>query len=108
MSNELKPCPFCGETDILHTVRPLHGITNEHIYTCESCGANVSDFKSIDDAVRSWNNRQIEDKLHAEIDRLERALSYVASVVIELEPLEQYTIDSIREVALYETSGGEE
>ena len=59
MSEELKPCPFCGSSKI-----KSHDYGNvELLYRCEDCGGEH--FHS------NWNTRPIEDALQARIAELE-------------------------------------
>lgn len=60
---ELKPCPFCGGEKIesseygpavLHDVGYLG---KEYFVSCECCGAQVQSHKSMEDAVKLWNQR---------------------------------------------------
>jgi len=67
MSEELKPCPFCG-TDII-----LEGsLSDGEWYICDYCGA-----ESGGDGVNGWNTRPIEDTLRAENERLREALQKI-------------------------------
>lgn len=53
MSDQLKPCPFCGSAPIL----------TEKAITCGYCGALMVAYKDIDDKLRldwlveAWNSR---------------------------------------------------
>lgn len=60
--SELKPCPFCGDTerdgavheqDIYYSELDLlkYGIM------CESCGAEISEFNTVGQAIEAWNKR---------------------------------------------------
>jgi len=55
MSEELRPCPFCGGTKICTE----KGINLNY---CDNCSAESN--------VEHWNTRPIEDELRAEIERL--------------------------------------
>jgi Lar family restriction alleviation protein len=78
VSDELKPCPFCGSEKV-HIV-----YCNEAYGVCDSCGARGKSYpdeyghiaESIDRewAVKSWNTRPLEDALRANIDELEKQL----------------------------------
>lgn len=54
----LKPCPFCGADE-------ASGVHFETIWDdkekfrimCENCGAEISDFKTLEKAVEAWNRR---------------------------------------------------
>ena len=56
MSEQLKPCPFCGGK-----VKMVNGIIARTIvFICEKCGADVMFFgaeKNKDKAVKAWNRR---------------------------------------------------
>ena len=54
--SELKPCPFCGGTNICTE----KGINLNY---CDSCSAEAN--------IEHWNNRPIEDALTARIAELE-------------------------------------
>lgn len=64
MSEELRPCPFCGGTKICTE----KGINLNY---CDNCSAESN--------VEHWNNRPIEDALNARIAELE-------ALVDELKP----------------------
>lgn len=54
MSDELKPCPFCGgEAELLEAV----GETWAHCMTCGSSSAMFGGIDSADKAVAAWNAR---------------------------------------------------
>ena len=59
MSEELRPCPFCGGTKICTE----KGINLNY---CDNCSAESN--------VEHWNNRPIEDALNARIAELELRL----------------------------------
>ena len=61
---ELKPCPFCGNTNLHHTETSIF-----HAVWCKDCGAMVD----IDDgdAIKLWNTRPLEDALQSRIAELE-------------------------------------
>ena len=80
---ELKPCPFCGGTDIFHSVKSPHEFANDHRYICSSCGAKSPLCKSKDEATKGWNSRPIEDKLRKENMTLAEGINLFASMSIE-------------------------
>lgn len=64
MSEELKPCPFCGSTDI-DIVRCDDGCCGALIrwFECCSCGCEKPPDKSHptdNEAIESWNRRSIQ------------------------------------------------
>ena len=60
MSDELKPCPFCGEVDIVTGYDFLRanedGVYSWHVF-CRGCRINFGEFGTEDEAVSSWNTR---------------------------------------------------
>ena len=72
MSDELKPCPFCGEeprvSDLL--VYP-NGEKYPANVKCRRCGIVKANYDSVEKAVTVWNTRPGEDALRAEIERLQ-------------------------------------
>lgn len=65
--SELKPCPFCGSTDI-----KLHDEIS-HAVWCQECFAEVPSI-DIESAIKLWNTRPIEDALNARIAELEEEI----------------------------------
>ena len=65
MSEELKPCPFCGSTE----TRTNYALLPEVI--CLGCDATIDTGYEMDDAIKLWNTRPIEDALQARIAELE-------------------------------------
>lgn len=62
--SELKPCPFCGSTNI-----KLHDEIS-HAVWCQECFSEVESI-DIESAIELWNTRPIEDALQARIAELE-------------------------------------
>ena len=104
--SELKPCPFCGQSDDLGEVkyRKNYGFDRPYPYdscvenlpvcvgcddeevcnpvitkrmSCSYCGVVVSD-------IEIWNTRPIEDALRAENERLRSLLRTVCNNGLEL------------------------
>lgn len=63
MSEKLKPCPFCGQLDVIQL-----GVDTKGRVQCinEDCEHGYKNPMS----VTAWNHRPIEDALNAEITRL--------------------------------------
>lgn len=61
---ELKPCPFCGESeDCVHLQKIIY-IREGHSrweVMCENCGAEVSEFVTPERAIEAWNRRADND-----------------------------------------------
>lgn len=58
MANELKPCPFCGGTDI--SCADAGYKTDIWFVQCEDCGATFPHFDSKEEAIDHWNRRATE------------------------------------------------
>ena len=74
MSEELRPCPRCG--DEAHVVTEDGEVS---MFLCEACGywSDVSEFERIEDAFKWWNTRPIEDALRARITELEKVRRWI-------------------------------
>jgi hypothetical protein len=77
MSEELRPCPFCGGTNICTE----KGINLNY---CDSCSAEAN--------IEHWNTRPIEDALQARIAELE-------ALVDELVNIGDNLFDSLNPIA---------
>ena len=64
LAEELKPCPFCGETELYFRGRGIGQIT------CKTCGSEGPEKYSQEAAEECWNYRPIEDDLLAEAKAL--------------------------------------
>lgn len=71
MSDELKPCPFCG---IENEARYVNGLNGAKVFQCQWCGSQCN---SQDD----WNARPLEDALQ---ERAKRAEAEVAALKREI------------------------
>jgi len=87
MSDELNPCPFCGGKADVGEFAAGHGVggpTDGFYVTCveEFCdghmGSGYYAFAERERAVAAWNRRPTEERLAAEVARLERELATVA------------------------------
>lgn len=56
MSDELKPCPFCGEEAEVRYQSNLYGVR------CKKCLATVAAFDTEAEAIEAWNQRVATDK----------------------------------------------
>jgi Lar family restriction alleviation protein len=55
--SELKPCPFCGGTNITHFTN-VTGDYGGHELECNTCGANPCEQEhTYEDAKLKWNTR---------------------------------------------------
>ena len=55
MSEELKPCPFCGGKGCQESYEENGWII--FYVECESCGASTSSGSEFDEAIEKWNTR---------------------------------------------------
>jgi len=53
MSDELKPCPFCGNKDI----QRYNYVNEKFRVTCRDCRNTTKDWDGVDDAIEKWNTR---------------------------------------------------
>ena len=87
MSEELKPCPFCGaDPDI--SVQEDDTEDTYYVVACTNCNMAHSSSDDENVAIRNWNDRPIEDaqaariaELEAERDRLRKALKRVIKLL---------------------------
>ncbi|WP_394357654.1 Lar family restriction alleviation protein [Morganella morganii] len=54
--HELKPCPFCGCTDITIHCPSSHGLTLYGV-ACDGCGVRMKRFNETE-SVNAWNRRE--------------------------------------------------
>lgn len=85
MSEELKPCPFCGKKASIQDCS-YYGSAPAWSAMCDNptCFAYTEAFKTKKEAIERWNNRPAEEalqkriaELEAERDRLREALKEV-------------------------------
>jgi hypothetical protein len=99
MSDELKACPFCGKSDI-------HIERDGTFFWCECyvCGAisrvhstlpGVNVLQSEDFARGYWNQRPLEDALHAEIDRRDEELALTEKKLCNVDRSARAEIDRL-------------
>lgn len=87
MSDELKPCPFCGK--LHHEVsdyKPVYRVE------CTFCGARTGNYNSEQEAIKAWNERVEPTFTLDELDvtrrdvrdwRTERELSKIEQSIID-------------------------
>jgi Lar family restriction alleviation protein len=80
MSEELKPCPFCGYGKI------LQNSGDGYFVSCMKCGSRGSKkkyYETMSDAITAWNTRPIEDEKDREIAELKKELNEVLKMQSE-------------------------
>ena len=94
MTDELKPCPFCGSKKA--TIEPVFGAsfgTPRFCVICSGCGADSQVDLGQSGAEESWNTRTIEDALRAErdaaVERLQEYRDDTAKVLNEKCPTDE-------------------
>lgn len=71
MSEELKPCPFCGSNPIFLDVgenKPLYEITCLECDGAQLLGSNK------DELVKEWNTRPIEEELRRQLSKISQPI----------------------------------
>lgn len=91
MSDELKPCPFCGSPSV--TTQARHPSILPYFVECSTCDARGARREGREAAITAWNNRPIEDKLQARIAKLEADLKEADEVREILEGLTYHITD---------------
>jgi len=76
MTEELKPCPFCGSEDVFTYKDFAYSTFNVQ---CRACGMG-EDFASMERLLINWNARPIEDALRAERDALKAVMRDVITM----------------------------
>ena len=80
MTEELKPCPFCGgEAKCIEFYGLYHVI-------CCNCHIAGKDCSTRESAVSAWNNRPIEELKYDENKRLREALGVILDEAQKDEP----------------------
>lgn len=57
MSDELKPCPFCGGTKIRFYKGSAPGHSSGMMFKCETCGARSGYYLKKENLIEKWNDR---------------------------------------------------
>jgi Lar family restriction alleviation protein len=58
MSDQVKPCPFCGSSDInFDTINGRNGFVHVVRMKCQNCGAGTAWYNGAHQAVAAWNVR---------------------------------------------------
>lgn len=84
MSENLKPCPFCGSHDVQ--------LANENYDPCTykfghcECGAKGPERLIAADAIAAWNLRVLSPKQQEEVEMLREALEKIAAFATGFGP----------------------
>lgn len=57
--DELKPCPFCGNKNLIVADYPKP--PSYWSIRCERCGCQIGDQGTLEAAIEQWNHRPIEE-----------------------------------------------
>ena len=103
--SELKPCPFCGcghqiDIDEEGGVAFVHQNYN---WSKDDCILSIQELdypEKIDEFVRKWNARPIEDTLRAENEKLLKVLETIANItgVLHVSYISKYAQQALNEV----------
>lgn len=100
MTDILKPCPFCGNKEIIDD--------EDEGITCPNCGSYIDRISVEDDVslVDVWNTRPIEDKKDEEIKHLRESLEEIQDAITLLNTADvlEHISDKIKQTL----KGGEE
>jgi len=69
MSEELRPCPFCGSEAFY--IKIMGNYEKPHEIYCSKCDGAITEGRSEKQVVTNWNTRPIEDALQSRIAELE-------------------------------------
>ena len=87
MSEELKPCPFCGGKAITDNMEAI-----AYLVVCMDCDATASSEERMDEATENWNTRPIEEAKDREIAELKEV---ILRQNVELMELRNRWVDAI-------------
>jgi Lar family restriction alleviation protein len=78
MSDELKPCPFCGGLPSYQKTAFYGSEQSPSYVKCRRCNFYIAKTgtTSDEDVLMAWNTRPIEDELRAENERLQKLANY--------------------------------
>ncbi len=57
MNEELKPCPFCGSSEVNNTSTPTASRQSLYFWICPDCVAVGPIGESVEQATDAWNKR---------------------------------------------------
>ena len=62
MSNELKPCPFCGGEAVILKADQYHVFPYSYYVSCTKCTVGLGPLDTEAEAIEAWNRRAATDK----------------------------------------------
>jgi len=86
MSEEIKPCPFCGSEVI--EVSWIDDLC--HVY-CVECQSKTNDFDTYDDALMFWNQRPYDYDMPAIVKKVKELETKNKELQKELDYLREWT-----------------
>ena len=57
---KLKTCPFCGCNMFISQVKRGYRVEGKHNFLCALSGIHLSSYFQIENAVESWNTREVK------------------------------------------------
>lgn len=105
MSEELKPCPFCGCTKINEYAESVdvgdeYANIFNYIVECPDCQCSRGDSRT-SDVIKRWNTRPAEDALKAEVERLKNKLALVKKHIVDNRDALLFVLKSEHDRATY-------
>ena len=97
MSEELKPCPFCGKDEANFTTDKW----GNYYVECEYCGAQTNPYDDKEIVIEEWQTRPIEDDLIARIAELSQAVGLITTLKPTMVMDADHPLEMAKEVAEY-------
>jgi len=66
-ATDLKPCPFCGGTNVEHNEPPVMRMRNYHVAACEDCCADAP--------LTEWNERAPSPAVQRVVEEMKRVIA---------------------------------
>lgn len=96
MSQDLKPCPFCGSDVDIACVEMMSSRDAGPVYVhCDGCGADGPQHDWADDATRDWNRRAVLHHPAAQAPAAEPLREFDVSVLIAENPRDRDLVRAV-------------
>lgn len=95
--SEIKPCPFCGNSEDL----VIRGRVLSYIY-CWNCGAESGLADSKDEAIEAWNQRPYDYDMPAIVKKVQRMEAAINQAITDCIPLLSWVNDDDTAVEMVE------